>query len=132
MPPESRAREVATEWLLHARSNLARAKQPRPSEVLWEDLCFDAQQAAEKAVKAVLVFHQIDFPRTHRLAELLGVLQQAGHAFPEEIWQVDRLSDYATVTRYPGHSYPVNEGEHRRAIELAQGVLRWAERTVVA
>jgi HEPN domain-containing protein len=130
MPSDSRAREVATEWLRRARSHLIRAKQPKPPEVFWEDLCFDAQQAAEKATKAVLVCHQIDFPRTHRLAELLGLLQQAGHAAPEDVWQADRLSDYAEEIRYPGHSYPVDEAEYRQAIELADEVFRWAGRIV--
>jgi HEPN domain-containing protein len=98
--------------------------------VFWEDLCFDAQQAAEKAVKALLVWHQIDFPRTHRLAELLGVFQQAGHAVPEEMWQADRLSDHAIVTRYPGHPYPVDEAEYRQAVALAEQVLQWVEGTL--
>ncbi|MGB9825381.1 MAG: HEPN domain-containing protein [Desulfofundulus sp.] len=43
-------------WLRRARSNLERARLGRVSEgILYEDLCFDAQQAAEKALKAVLV-----------------------------------------------------------------------------
>jgi HEPN domain len=66
MPPDERAREVALQWLGRARSKLALAKQSKPAEAFWEDLCFDAQQAAEKAVKAVLVRHQIDFPKTDR------------------------------------------------------------------
>jgi HEPN domain-containing protein len=33
---------------------LALAKQPKPREAFWDDLCFDAQQAAEKSIKAVL------------------------------------------------------------------------------
>lgn len=41
------------DWLGRAKSNLARARQPKPDEVFWEDLCFDAQQAVEKALKAV-------------------------------------------------------------------------------
>jgi HEPN domain-containing protein len=130
MPPESRAREAATEWLSRARSHLVRARQPKPPEVFWEDLCFDAQQAAEKAVKAILVRHQVDFPRTHRLVELLGVLRAAGHAVPHEMWQADRLSDYAVVTRYPGHPHRVGEEEYRQAIALAEPVVRWAEGVV--
>jgi predicted nucleotidyltransferase len=41
------------EWLNRARSNLAKAKSAADApDVYLEDLCFDAQQAAEKAVKA--------------------------------------------------------------------------------
>lgn len=74
--------EVALVWLRRARGNLARAKQPKPAEGFWEDLCFDAQQAAEKAVKAVLVFHQIDFPRTHDISGLLSLLGRTGTRYP--------------------------------------------------
>ena len=43
--------------MVRAASNLARARQGRQcEEVLFEDLCFDAQQAAEKALKALLIF----------------------------------------------------------------------------
>ena len=41
------------EWLNRARSNLVQA-QTRLAGVYLEDLCFAAQQAAEKAIKAVL------------------------------------------------------------------------------
>lgn len=42
------------EWLDRARSNLARARHRVPGTQL-EDACFDAQQAAEKAIKAVIL-----------------------------------------------------------------------------
>jgi len=41
---------MPVEWLRRAKSNLIRAKQPKPGGVFWEDLCFDAQQAVEKAL----------------------------------------------------------------------------------
>jgi hypothetical protein len=42
------------EWLNRAKSNLARAQQPL-ADVYLEDPCFDAQQAAEKAIKAMFI-----------------------------------------------------------------------------
>jgi HEPN domain-containing protein len=65
------------EWLRRARSNLARAKNRIP-EVCLEDLCFDAQQAAEKAVKAVCIHRRVVFPFTHELARLLTVQRRGG------------------------------------------------------
>jgi len=56
MPPKRRPADDPVEWLNRARSNLARAKADiRIPHVYLEDLCFDAQQAAEKAIKAVLL-----------------------------------------------------------------------------
>jgi hypothetical protein len=53
MPRDPLPIHTAGGWLRRARSNLARAKQDKPDEVLFEDLCFDAQQAVEKALKAL-------------------------------------------------------------------------------
>lgn len=56
MPPNDRDPTGPHEWLRRARSNLARARAHRNlPDVLYEDLCFDTQQAAEKAIKALLV-----------------------------------------------------------------------------
>ncbi len=56
MPPEQRSPDDPREWLRRARSNMARAQADiRLSDVYLEDLCFDAQQAAEKSIKAVLI-----------------------------------------------------------------------------
>lgn len=60
-------------WLNRARSNLFHAKSRSPG-VYLEDLCFDAQQAAEKALKAVLVQRGIRFPYVHDLAALLTLI----------------------------------------------------------
>ena len=49
------------EWLNRARSNLALAKS-NAVEVLLEDFCFEAQQAAEKAIKAVFIRRAVSFP----------------------------------------------------------------------
>jgi len=60
--------ERAKEWLKRAKSNLARAKAGKVSEdILYEDLCFDAQQAAEKALKALCIVHGVKFSRVHEL-----------------------------------------------------------------
>ena len=53
MPPERQAPGSTEDWIQRARSSLALAKVPLPEGALYEDLCFHAQQAAEKAIKAV-------------------------------------------------------------------------------
>lgn len=49
------------EWLNRARSNLVLARMQGAS-VYLEDLCFHAQQAVEKAVKALLIQRHVPFP----------------------------------------------------------------------
>jgi HEPN domain-containing protein len=128
MPPNHRDPTQAAEWLRRARSNLARARAGRSApEVLYEDLCFDAQQAAEKVIKAVLVHRQIAFPKTHDIIDLLTILQRSGLAVPLEIQQADLLTEYAVETRYPGLSEEVAKEDYVRALELAERVVQRAE-----
>ena len=62
-PPERFPPDDPREWLNRARSNLVRAKNQIPGAYL-EDLCFDAQQAAEKAIKAVMTEVDCSTPLT--------------------------------------------------------------------
>jgi len=69
MSPERFSPDDPREWLNRARSNLALAKAQIP-DVYLEDLCFDAQQAAEKALKALLIKRAVVFPYVHDLPVL--------------------------------------------------------------
>lgn len=116
------------EWLNRARSNLAKAStSPEIPEIYLEDLCFDAQQATEKAVKAVLIHLDVRFPYVHDLAQLLTLVEQAGQSIPESAQRARGLSDYAVETRYPGLAEPVTWEEYDEAIAIAEAVVRWAE-----
>ena len=130
MPLDGESFGTPQEWLRRARGNLARAKQSKPEEGFWEDLCFDAQQAAEKAVKAVLILRQTDFPKTHDIVDLLLLLQDSGQEITEEILEAGRLSRYAVETRYPGPAEPVSENEYRQALALAEKVVQWAAQVI--
>ena len=127
MPPELRDPTDPREWLRRARSSLALAKAGPPApEVLYEDLAFDAQQAAEKAIKAVLVSEGVEFPKTHALVELFDLAERSGRRAPADVREAVRLTRYAVRTRYPGVE-EVTEEEYREAVELAKQVMRWAE-----
>lgn len=114
------------EWLNRARGNLALARV-EPSGVYREDLCFNAQQAAEKAIKGLLLHRGIPFPYIHDLAELLRLLEREGEDIPSRVRDAQQLTDYAVETRYPGTAEPVSEEEYEEALALAEEVVRWAE-----
>ena len=114
------------EWLNRAKSNLARAQTLIPSTYL-EDACFDAQQAAEKAIKAVMVLRGIDFPYIHELHRLLEILEAEGEPIPDTVRRADDLTQYATATRYPGFAEPATEQDHSEAVKHARAVVQWAE-----
>lgn len=54
-----------SDWMARAWSNLLLAEAGKRPGIFLEDLCYEAQQAAEKALKAVCVFRKIEFPKTH-------------------------------------------------------------------
>jgi hypothetical protein len=62
------------DWLRHAKADLALAASPLPRDGLYSTLCFHAQQAAEKSIKAILVFRGIEFPKVHILTRLIDLL----------------------------------------------------------
>jgi HEPN domain-containing protein len=129
MPPEHLPPEDPREWLNRARSNLARSRVRQP-DVYLEDLCFDAQQASEKSLKALLIARRIRFPFTHNLGELIALLQQDGVVIPESVLQAAALTDYAVEARYPGPSEPVRPDQHTRAVALAEAVVQWVAQQI--
>src|SRR5438094_504374 len=118
------------EWLTRAKSNLKHAADTTTG-VCLEDLCFDAQQAAEKSIKAVFVGRKEAFPYIYNIEELLKRLVANGAKVPKSIIAADALTDYAVLTRYPGLGKPVTKREYDRAVRLATAVLAWAERQIV-
>ena len=117
------------EWLNRAKSNLALAKN-RVSDAYLEDLCFEAQQAAEKAIKATLIVHQIEFPYVHDLTLLLSMLEENGVAIPNIVRGAGRLNRYAVATRYPGVASPVGLQEYLDSVGTAEAVVEWAAEQV--
>ncbi len=116
------------EWLNRAKSNLAKAKGGISIPgVYLEDLCFDAQQAAEKAVKALLIHLRVRFPYVHDIAELLTLVERAGQVVSMQTRQAIKLTRYAIATRYPGTSEPVTPQEYDEAVAMAGGVVYWVE-----
>ena len=131
MPVERFSPDDPREWLNRARSSLAKARSVQyVPEIYLEDLCFDAQQAAEKAVKAVLIHLNQRFPYVHDLAQLLATIEEAGRNVTESIRRSVILSDYAVAARYPGLAEPVTWQEYEDAVSIADEVVRWAEEIV--
>jgi len=129
MPPEAQNADVPSIWMDNARADLALARIPLPEGVQFEQLCFHAQQAAEKSMKAVLLHRHVDFPFTHNLQVLLNLLQ-GSMSIPDELREVIDLNPYAVSTRYPGETEPVTENDYLDAIRLATLAVRWAESTI--
>ena len=123
---ERYAPEDPREWLNRARSNLVLARM-QGEGVYLEDLCFNTQQAVEKAIKALLIQRHVQFPYVHDIAELLTVLETTGQAIPQAIRQAERLTRFAVFTRYPGIAPPIKQEEYMEAVGIAGEVIQWVE-----
>ena len=126
MSPEGHVSGSPADWLRYAASDLEIARIAQSPRVLLGGLCFHAQQAAEKALKAVLVAHATPFPRTHNITTLLDLLPP-DIVLPSEAEAAASLTDYAVLSRYPENLEPVTEEEYREAVRLAEAVVHWAE-----
>ena len=121
-----RNEDIVESWLTRARSNLERSRVGRASEnILYEDLCFDCQQAVEKSLKALLVSINVDFPWTHLIVTLIELIETNGIEVPDEVKDAIPLTEYATNTRYPGDYEPLDEPAYREALEIAERVVNW-------
>jgi len=67
MPPD------AQKWLDFAREDLHMAKLAM-RDLLFNQVCFHAQQAAEKILKSLIIAAGVLPPKTHKLGDLLGLL----------------------------------------------------------
>jgi len=118
-------------WLSYARSDLALARVDASDDLLRDMLCFHAQQAVEKCIKAVLILTGVPFPRVHSIERLTDLLPVSIRRTPELIGSAG-LTAYATTFRYPGGEEPTSEEEYQEAVRLAAAVLAWAEEIILA
>ena len=111
-------------WLRYAAEDLTVAagilKTPRSGP--WRVAAYQAQQCAEKALKAYLIARGVDYPYTHHIGLLLERCSRFG------IWSValadaEGLTIYATLARYPGEDEPVSKRDATKALRLAENVL---------
>ena len=102
--------------LLNIRNNLAAERVP------WDTVCFHAQQAAEKMLKAFLASRGQAVSRTHDLVALLAdAVATAGRL---EALETDcrLLTSYAVMLRYPGAADEPSEEDGREAVAAAERV----------
>jgi HEPN domain-containing protein len=121
--PEPEAASLAREWLCYAEDDLRAAAASLASRSAYtpRHVCFDAQQAAEKAIKACCVLDQIEFPFSHDLVEVAQLLRQP-RVLTVGAFELEWLGQWATSTRYPGGAEP-DWSDAGRAVEVAATVV---------
>ena len=125
MPSPEQIVTVVREWVLKAEedlraaAHLLRLGQECPTAAVG----FHAQQCIEKYLKALLVLQGLEFPKTHDIEKLIGLLPlDVSVRLPVTAQRI--LTTYGAMTRYPGDYEPVTLQEARQAVTLARRVRR--------
>ena len=120
-------------WLQFAKTDLGVAEHlnkeyyPKPFEII----CYHCQQAAEKAVKAMIIALDIPggIPKKHNLTFLLSQIRNYVK-IPEKFFDyTDSLTPYGIAVRYPGE-LQIEDYHAREALAYAREIVTWAEKNV--
>ena len=122
-PPDQVKYRILVEWLRKADDDIAVAERLLSDEVAFPNaVTFHCQQAAEKYIKAFLVWYEIDFPKTHDLEELLDLAETSNRDLAASLRNVIVLTPYGVELRYPGDRPDATPDEAREAVKLARQV----------
>jgi HEPN domain-containing protein len=117
--------DLAEQLLRRAEEDAAGAKGMLPIHEVADVLVgFHAQQAVEKALKAVLAARGVEFAHRHDLRVLIGQCENVGIRLPEDLVEVDLLSPYAAELRYDDDT--VHAVDRDTASSWATAVVQWA------
>lgn len=105
-------RSYIEKWLFRANEDVAVCIKLRENnmELYSSTICFHAQQAVEKFLKAYLTYNNVDFPRTHDVDFLLSECIKIDYASFSQI-ELKDLSEFGVTIRYPDDFYLPNNEE---------------------
>jgi HEPN domain-containing protein len=125
MPPDDEEARLTRQWLEKAEHDLLAAERLAQATPLPDVVAFHCQQAAEKALKAYLTWHERPFRRVHDLEELVHECAQVDAGFVGLLPAGRRLSPYAVDPRYPGEDSEPTIAEMQEAHQLARQILEF-------
>ncbi len=113
-------RDLAGTLLRKGENDLIAARAILPTGRALDTVCFHAQQAAEKALKALLAAKDLPYPWRHDLGELMNAVKDHYPAVASLEKDILTLSPYAVELRYDDAADP--------SVDEAQTAVRIAER----
>ena len=97
---------------------------PKPYEII----CYHGQQAAEKAIKAIIMAGgaQGGLPKLHDLSFLLNQIRNTVKIEERYYDYADALTPYGVSIRYPNELF-LEERHAKEALRMAKEILEWAK-----
>jgi len=116
-------RELVKAWMTKANNDLYSAKKlAAEPEPYLDTAIYHCQQAAEKILKAFLVFHDRRFEKTHDIRRLVNLAIPFHEGLSNRSEDAVILTSYATVFRYPDERLEPDREECERALKAAEGI----------
>ena len=122
-PPDEVRRRILAEWLRKASADIELAEHLLSEGVIFPNaMAYHSHQATEKYLKAFPTCHQVAFPKTHDIEELLDLVEAVDDSLAASLRDVIVLTPYGVELRYPGDCPDVTHEEAREAVQFARKV----------
>lgn len=107
--------------------HLFKTYYPKPYEII----CYHCQQAAEKAIKSIIMSGGAKggLPKLHDLSFLLNQIKNTVKIEEKYYDYADALTPYGVSIRYPNELF-LEERHAQKALEMAREILTWAKENV--
>jgi HEPN domain-containing protein len=114
--------DYLSNWIFRANEDIAVIENLFKTDMEYyaSSICFHAQQAVEKFLKAFLIFHDIDFPKTHDLEFLLTECQKINKS--DFNFDFGSLTDFGVSVRYPDDFFVPDKVDTINYRDIAQKV----------
>jgi HEPN domain-containing protein len=121
--PEDERRGLVRQWIRKAAVDSDLVEHLVSEGAMYpEALGFHSQQAAEKYLKALLVRHQIEVPKTHDIRRILLLLRAIDSNFADSLLPARWLTQFGVEIRYPGDFPDMLPGDAEKAVALMRQV----------
>lgn len=96
----------------------------------FDTIAFHSQQSVEKYIKAILVYNDIEFPRTHNLIYLLDLCSSKIEITEDRYDKAILLNGFSVQIRYPDKTIYLSKEELEVSIAIAQEFRDFAVKTI--
>jgi len=122
---------IVDEWMKFAENDLAvvhilSSHHPMQLEII----CYHCQQAAEKALKAYLLYKDKEPPKTHDLKALVDLCIEVSPEFSDIITECEYLSPFGVQPRYP-FSFELEDSDATTSIQKSEQILEFIKEKII-
>lgn len=116
-------------FLIKAKQDLVLVEQIKNNpDIASEIKYFHLQQSVEKALKSLLSFKGVEFPKTHDLEDLIELAEERQIKLPEYINTLTELTPYAVEFRYAVIYDSLHEPEYY--LQYVQSLIMFVEDSI--